>query len=314
MPMKAKVSEGALNTMNDVDDYMIHLQYENPETELTLGFLYDLHVVTGNDSPIANQSPASPSGNDYLGGPGATRTGDFKNTLMSFYFTQKPASMIRTSAEVDLATGDTGIQTAALAGTSLNSYGIAFELQWIPQPEVTKWSGLLQLGMASGDDPGTTNVDEGYQFNRNYHVAQLLFRHPLGQADFLRTGMVRNTGLPASAQLDDEAISNALYFAPSLKYQFRENLAFGGSFIYARLNVDPFNTPTVPGGTDPSLGYEVDLNVTYKPMERLTWITGLAGLLPGAAWRGSSNTSVQPNGLFENKMAFGIESKAAISF
>ncbi len=319
MPIKAKVNEGALNTFADVDDYMVQVGYDNPDTELSLGFMYDLHVVTGNDSPVGPSGGAASGGAPFLGSPAfagpQARTGSYTNTLMSFFFSEKPLPSLRASVEFDLAQGSTGIQWAPGASTGLNAYGLATELAWLPHDN-SKWSGKLKFGLATGDDPGTYDVDEGFQFNRNYQIAQLMFHQPLGQADILRTGLVRNTNIAPSAQLDTEAVSNAIYIAPSLNYQLRDNISFMWTLVYARLNKDPMG----PGAnTAMDLGYEGDFSVTWKPMERLTWVSGIGALLPGNAWRGA--TSAYNNGLsttpadsFENKMAFGLESKAAISF
>ena len=67
-----------------------------------------------------------------------------------------------------------------------------------PQNE-TKWEFLTKLGMVSGDDPLTTAY-EGYQLDRNYDVAMLLFYHRLGKADVLRnTPIHANDGAPIAS-------------------------------------------------------------------------------------------------------------------
>jgi hypothetical protein len=298
MPMMGKMSEGDLGNEDDVDDYMVHVQYDNPETELSLGFFYDIKVVSGNDAPVGTAPLAGP-----IGGVGATRTGTYKNTLMGFYFSQKAGSSFRTNVEADLLSGDTGLATASNVGVGLNAFGVAGELVYNPGPE-SKWGGVFKLGLASGDDPGTNDVYEGYQFNRNYDVGMLLFNHPLGQRDFMRSGLIRNTATKASNDIDSEAISNTLYFAPSLQYRSRDNLSYGATLIYAMLNKDPIGNNS---GTSLNLGTEVDFNVTYKPMERLTWVTEIGGLVPGDAWRAGNQN-------LENKMVLGVITKAAINF
>lgn len=300
MPIKTKFSQGAFNTHSDVDEYIVHVQYDNPESELSLGFLYNNRVVTGNDVPVDN---ADSHLKDYIGGPNATRTGSFSNNLMGFYFSQKATDWLRASAEMDIVSGETGVKTANGDGVGLNAWGLAAEFAWIP-PADTKWDAALKLGITTGDDPGTKETWEGYAFHRNYRVGMLMFNHPLGQVDLFRTGLLRNTNAPASTQIDNEAISNALYVAPVLGYRAHDNLSYGMTFVYGRLNKDPLG----PGfNTALDLGYEIDLSVSYKPMERVTWITELGALLPGDAWKGGSNN-------YDTKMAYGIVTRAAISF
>ncbi len=302
MPILGKINRGNIGEDGDVNDYIVHAQYANPDSELSLGFLYDVRIALGNDTPNGSGAPTLPS---YWGNT-ATRTGSFRNTLMGFYFSQKALPNLRASVEADLFSGDTGIMYAANGGgTSLNSFGLAAEFAYIPSAE-SKWGGNFKLGMATGDDPGTTDVYEGFTFSRNYDVAMLMFNHPLGNrnVDFMRTGLTRDTSTRPANQIDSEAISNTMYFAPSFSYQAKDNLSYGATLVYALLNKDP-----IGGGvrTATDLGYELDFSVTYKPLERLTWITEAGFLLPGDAWRGGTNA-------YENKFVYGLATKAAISF
>lgn len=303
-PMFAKMSEGGLAVEDDVDEYIIHAQYDNPDSELSLGIIYDLRVVLGNDAPIP--VPGGTGSNYWPAG--FTRSGSYKNTLMGIYLSEKALSWLRTSVEADILSGDTGVLNTLGNGVGLNAFGIAAEIASVPTPE-DRWSWLVKLGMATGDDPGTNDAYEGYAFNRNYDVGLLMFNHPLGKADFFRTGMIRNASQTASSQIDSEAISNAFYFAPNVKYRAKDNLSLGATFVYALLNKDPLLAPGGAGaaGTATDLGYEFDFNVNYKPLERLTWITEAGFLIPGNAWKGGSNS-------FENRFAYGLVTKAAISF
>lgn len=298
LPMLGKVSEGNLGEEDDVNDYMLHVQYDNPETDLSLGFYYDLRIATaGNDAPAGT----------VIGGAGATVGDTYKTTLIGLYSSQKLGDFT-IGVEADLLSGDTGVRSivAPVDNVKLNSYGVAGEIKWAPKDAAL--TGGLKLGIASGDDPGTSDTYEGFIFSRNYDVAMLMFNHPLGQRDFFRTSLIRDTDVTTTAgkpsnQIDTEAISNAVYFAPTLQYQAKENMFWGGSLIYGILNKDPI----AGSGTSSNLGFEIDVNFTYKPYERLTWVTEVGLLFPGDAWKGGST------GL-DNKFAYGIVTKAAITF
>ena len=307
MPILGKVSEGALGEEDDVNDYLIHLQYDNPETELSLGVIYQIRVGTfaGNDSPVTeNVGGGSPNPANTATNPEVVD--GFKNTLIGLFSSQRVGNF-RLGIEADLLSGDTGLRTRPGGrGVGLNAYGVAAEVGY--NPADSKFSALLKAGVASGDDPGTTDTYEGFVFSRNYDVGLLMFNHPLGQADILRTGMIRgnqaNGPTAVRNEIDSEGISNVIYVAPSFQYRTRDNLSWGATVVYGMLNKDP-----IGGGANTAspLGYELDLNVTYKPLERLTWITEIGALLPGEAWKGGSSG-------FENKFAYGIVTKAAISF
>ena len=55
------------------------------------------------------------------------------------------------------------------------------------------------------------------------------------------------------------------------------------------------------------LGLELDIEVIYRPRERVTWSTGIGILSPGSAWSGGSAN-------YDNKTNFGLTTKAAITF
>jgi len=315
-PMIGKVNEGNVGDEDDVNDYLVHVQYDNPESDLSLGVLYQMRISTFGGNDLPQNGGALNAGGDIgttVGGTplnptytGPTRTDGSKSTMWGL-FAKRTTGNFHIGLEADMQGGDTGLRTAGGQGVGLNGLGIAGELGW--KPTDGKLSGGLKAGFASGDDPGTPDSYEGFAFSKNYDVALLMFNHPLGQRDFLRTSSVGGATRDASGNttvrnsIDTEAISNAVYIAPSLQYQAKDNLGFGGTFVYGILNKDP-----IPGANaDKNLGFELDLNLTWKPYERLTWITEAGFLFPGAAWQGGSL------GL-ESTFAYGLVTKAAISF
>ena len=304
-PMVGKVNEGVVGEEDDVNDYLIHAQFDNPESDLSIGAIYQLRTWTfaGNDLPITNST--SNIGSTISGAPGAqtataaTRV-DGGNSKLLGVFARRATGDFKIGLEADMLSGDTGLRTTGGSAVSLNAFAVAGEIGW--KPADRKLSGGLKAGFATGDDPGTPETYEGFSFNRNYDVALLMFNHPLGQYDALRTGQDGSRAVPVRNAIDTESISNAIYVAPNMQYQFAETLSAGGSAVYGVLNKDPI----VGGSKSKNLGFEVDLNVTWKPFDRLTWIGQAAALLPGAAWAGSQN--------FEQTFAYGLFTKAAISF
>jgi hypothetical protein len=181
----------------------------------------------------------------------------------------------------------------------------------VPQP-TSKWHWNFRSGIASGDNPDTTNY-EGFHFHRNYDVAFLLFNHPLGQYDLLRSFVQRgpdrlnNVATPYATDeaLDDEAISNAVYVSPKAVYNISDKWDWTNTITWAQLQTNP-----VGGGVDVSkdLGFEWDTGLTFRPHERITWVNEFGFLFPGAAWSGS------PAQNFGKAFTYGFSSKAAISF
>lgn len=303
-PMIGKVNEGTVGDEDDVNDYLVHVQYDNPESDLSLGVIYQMRTATfgGNDLPLTSDiggtvggTPAAPT----ITAP--TRVDGSKTTLWGL-FAKRTTGDFHIGLEADMLSGDTGLRTAGGQGVGINAMGIAGEIGWHPQDK--KLSGGLKAGFATGDDPGTPDTFEGFAFSKNYDVALLMFNHPLGQRDFLRTASFGGgAGANNRNSIDTEAISNAIYVAPNLQYQTSDKLSFGGTLVYGILNKDPITG----AGVDKNLGFELDLNLTWKPYERLTWITEAGALFPGSAWQGGSL------GL-ESSFAYGLVTKAAISF
>ena len=233
--------------------------------------------------------------------PGSTLGGGWNSKLVNLFLGRNWESF-KFKLEASFLTGETGLY---LAGQSIqfNSYAVATEMQF-PRREGSKWDFSAKLGIASGDNPNTVNVYEGFQFDKNYDVALLLFNHRLGQRDFLTTKILHNdTTLSVGNSADDEAIGNVTYLAPSAKYQWSDKLDIKSTLIYAQLVAIPTNTLD----TTKDLGTELDIELIYKPRERVTWSNTLGVLLPGSAWKdGASN--------LDNKTSIGISSKAAITF
>ncbi len=304
MPILGKVNQGSNNGQANMDigggvtDYMIHVQYDNPETDLSLGVFAQIRTASsyGDDTP---------TGVNGAGGVGATNRFGFKNQNINLFSKQKLGEL-SVGVEAGLQSGSNGALTSDGIQGSMNSFGLAAELNYARKS--SGWSHALKFGAASGDDPGTKDVYEGYTYNRNYNVALLMLNRPLGRANFLRTQLIRDTTTEASNNIDNEALSNVVYIAPSTDYKVRDNLSFGATLLYARLQQDPILIGGTAAGTAKDLGFETDFRLNYKPYERFTWLTEIGFLFPGSAWLGGASPG------FGNSFAYGLSTKAAISF
>lgn len=202
--------------------------------------------------------------------------------------------------EAGFASGETGV-TSGANSVKMNGYGIATEL-YIPRGE-SKWDWKLKMGVATGDDGNSTDFGT-FSFNRNYDVAMLLFNHRLGQRDFLGTNYMKDTtNLSVGNSADDEAVSNTMYFAPSVNYAWNERVDVRNTLIYGQL----MNAVKNSVDSSKDLGLEWDIEVVYKPSERIQWVNQIGLLAPGAAFKNGSDD-------LETSFNYGFASKAAISF
>lgn len=288
MPIIGRVYDENVSQGNTVQDLILHLQYESKESGSMIGLMQQMRKASlgANDVPLV---------------AGQTKTGEFNVQTTSFILGRE-WEKFGFKLEAGFNSGSVGAQNATGSDVKSNGYGIAAEL-YFPRKD-SKFDWNLRMGLATGDDPNTTNAFEGYQFNRNYDVAMLMFNHRLGKEDFLTTNRYKETtNHTVSNSLDDEYISNAIYISPRVSYAWNDRLDLNNTLTYAQL----MTNPTGAADFKKDLGLEWDIELVYKPTERIQWVNQLGVLLPGAAFKnGASN--------YENASTYGFASKAAISF
>jgi hypothetical protein len=298
---------GDLANSDDVTDYMVQFGYDNAESGINLGVFFLTRVASGN----ATDTPTGPNTNGEIGGPYGSNNADaeYKNTQWNVFFARE-FSEFKFGIEAGFENGTLGVKTANTPGASvvgLSAFGFATEFAYKPTSSKNTWS--LKTGVASGDQAGTDDRFEGFYFNRNYDVADLMFNRVLGADDFLRTQPLRGDyytngrTLTGSQVVDVETLSNAFYISPSFAHKYSDSFAMDTRLTYALLHSGPFKDTDIAK----DLGYELDIAGTYKPYDRLTWRSGLSFLLPGQAFVGGDRN-------YDHNFAWGMYTKAAIRF
>ncbi len=288
MPMLSRVSQRDYGRGVTINDETFVFEYKNKDNGAEAGVVQQIR----KSSVDSNDGTAVVTG--------STAVSSWSTKTINLYLGRSWESF-KFKMEASFLTGETGLQVAG-ENININSYALAAELLW-PALNDDKWEYGLKMGYASGDNP-TTTVYEGYQFDRNYDVAMLLFNHRMGSADFLTTGMTHtNAGLTVGNSADDESIGNAMYFAPTAKYAWNDKLDLRTTLVYAQL----VTNPTLTLDTSKDLGTELDIELIYKPRERVIWSNGIGVLFPGQAWKDGASS-------FENGTNFGFSTKSAITF
>lgn len=295
MPMVARVSVPGPAQANAVQDETFQFMYETPESTAAIGAVMSRRKSARPPAPGNDIDPIA------VAGPGATATDAYSMQTNSFFLSRSWDSF-RFRMEAAFMNGEYGVKNASGENVRNNSYGIAVEMEF-PRPE-SKWDYSLKLGVASGDDPKTADI-EGFFFERNYDVAMLLFNHRLGRGDFLRTNLIKDTTVHGlSNSLDDEAISNAFYVAPKIGYAWSDRWEIRNTLIYAQV----MNAPSANSvDFKKDLGLEWDIEAVYKPRSNIRWVNGLGLLFPGAAFKDGASD-------LENGFTYGFTTKAAITF
>lgn len=293
LPMFGKSSEAFVHKNDDLNDYMVQLQYENPETDIQMGAFYQVRKggESASDAPLGS-----------IGSGAGTHTTSVNSKTVNV-FALRDSQNIRLGLEAAFQSGETGVVNPNGEKVTWGGFGIVGEVEY--RPEGSNWNWMLKAGTASGDDPATADKYEGYIFDRNYDVAFLLFNHPLGQADFLRTGAITGGTTDTEGRInktDVEAISNVLYVAPGAKYKFNDRWSMDNTLVTGWLGTNPI----VGSDTAKDLGYEWDISVNFTPRKGVMWVNQVGLLLPGDTWKAGN--------AFDSSFMYGFATKAAISF
>lgn len=295
LPMLGKAHEGTLGGKDDVTDYMVQIQYENPETDLEMGVFYQ-----DRSAPVDGVDfPSSLVNNTEVKRP-------FRSQTVNLYVAKK-TSHSKIGFEGSYLTGRAGLEHKLTGNeVKLSGHAVVWEGEWFF--EGSKWSIGGRAGSVSGDDPNTEESYEGYFLDRNYDIAFLLFNHPFGADNLIGSQYVGggpDSGTGASAIInkpDVEAVTNVSFFvSPYINYQWKEQWRLNLALATGQLS-------RVSGDMKKDLGYEVDFGIHYQPREKFVWSTQLGFFFPGEAFKGTSAQN------YDIKNAFGLTTKAAIRF
>lgn len=301
MPMLGRFYDEDPGQGGGANEQMLQIQYDSADSGSLIGLLFERR--NASNTAVVNGTGWLNSWKNFYSDPTASIQSDYSFQRTSFVL-GRTWSTFGFKVEGGFSQAQTGLQLSTGGQLRTNGYGIASEIYYRPQQE-SKWDLNLRLGMATGDDPATNDNYEGYQFDRNYDVALLLFNHRLGQRDFLGTAPFKDMAAPRGADnsYDDEAISNTFYLSPRVKYVWNDKMDLINTLTYAQMLNKARNSLEV----SKDLGFEWDIELVYRPREKIQWVNQFGYLLAGAAFKdGSSN--------FANSSTFGFASKVAISF
>ena len=303
MPIFGRVYDYSVSQGRDVQDMIWDVEYNNAETESAIGIMHQTRTANleANDAPAA-----------ALGGSTGVVNGYWKTQHVNV-FIARGFEAVKIRVEAGFESGSTGV-TRGTEGVNLGGYGLAFEADF-PKAD-SRWHSVLRMGMASGDNPSTANY-EGFHFSRNYDVAFLLFNHPLGRYDLLRSGAQRSSDRRASCAtapcspyssdeaLDEEVISNATFISPKFDYSMSDKWEWTNRVTWAQLQTNPLSDQGIDVTKD--LGFEWDTGFVYRPNDKIQWVNEIGLLFPGAAWQGGTRD-------YGKSFTYGFSSKAAITF
>lgn len=286
-PIIAKANKTDYSSANSLTDFGLLLDYRAGDQKSALSVYKETR--NGSQASISGPIPSMGSARSIGTNVELERT--------SFYF-MRDLDWMKFSLEGGFQSGQTGYVDSLNSPVRWNGWGIATEFLF---PKLSdKTSLVFRSGLATGDDPQTGDY-EGFFFNRNYNLGALLFNHRLGKLDLLGTRPFKSTALNIGETIDDEYLSNAFYISPKLTHYYSDRIEMQYTAVWAQLATNSTNSASF----SKDLGIEFDVDVVYKPTDRLRWINELSVLFPGVAFgnNGDSYSTI-----------YGLSSRAAVSF
>ena len=255
---------------DDLSERNFKVSYNSYEKGIETGFYYQ----SRKGSAKANDLPPNEIGD------GKSTQESVNSKLWNLYAKKK-------LKKIDWAfhRGTSGL-LAQNRNIEFKGFAVVGEMNFKPHKS-SLFSYGLKAGVVSGDDPSTDNLYEGYFLDRNYNVGFILFNQPLGEADALGTNLLYPKTEEGESRrkefVDSETVTNTYFIAPRVNFRWKQNWSLESSFLVAFAKEETLNT----GST---LGYELDLALTYKPMESFQWVFEGAYLFTGSAFDSNDNT------------------------
>lgn len=138
-----------------------------------------------------------------------------------------------------------------------------------------KLSFGAEFGIATGDDDPSDKEITTFTFDRDHNVGLMLFEEPMPTLQAVSAND-NNEGRVYDAVRSGDAISNAIYFRPAVRYKVVPTVELEGAWLVAARADSSGETEA-----DQGYGNEFDVSVRWDPHPHV-WFQGTAGVfLPG---------------------------------
>jgi hypothetical protein len=292
-PYLARINGGTdLSRETRTKEYGISLLYDNPESDMTVGILYNKKNSNGSNPDYTSDASGA-----------ASVMGKTNLTITDIYF-KKVFGKVDVGVEVPIVSGNLGNVYNNGTSAKAKAKAIIFESNYRPSKS---WQFSLFAGQVDGHDGDTSSFDAMY-LNPNYQVANILYRYNLSAV------------ADGNQNVYDSYITNTTYVKLQAKY-FTEKWTWDAGLIYAtaketaKSGQSSFNHErnrvfNANGDQDKDLGYELDLGFNYKWNNEIQFGSSLGYLFSGDYW-GYNDVAGSKN---EVKNSLLFQARTSISF
>jgi|GEM_PF-6072129 hypothetical protein len=272
-PMLTTVAQPSSERGGGSNDQMLHLHYAHPDSKTDFAVLYRVRKGGMGQQTAELQTLYGSSG-----------VGSTWDTQSSHLYFARGWDEMALALEAGFENGSTGLLSASNEKIALSGYGVNLDLHWRPQESL--WQSSLRMGIASGDDPNTSNY-EGFSWHYNHDIAFLMANHPLGSGGYdpLRNQVRRRLKTATSfygnsEALDEATVSNMIYVVPTWSRQLGSSWTWRNRVTWAQAAT----LPSTATGTSRDLGWEYDLAFVLSPHPSWVWETEFGWFQPGNAY------------------------------
>jgi len=277
---------------NDSGFYTVYLHYDNPESEVQAGILYESQHRSPAQAAELVKTVAGKAPNNPYFSPGATyplstlgSPYPLSNHVVDLFF-KKTVGELAFGGEIGWTSGTAAHFDGGGARDDMNAFGAMTNVTF----ERHGFRGYLDFLFASGDSNLADNKLTGFVLlNRNRRAGLILGRELLG-------AYAGETAHQGSCVVYGNAgtFSGCIFLRPGVRVEWTPTLATSLELIWGR-------KAAAAAGESSDLGVESDLGMDYAVYQNATLGVNLAYLFPGRGLQAPS-----PKGVFAFRSTFAV--------
>jgi len=282
---------------NDADFFTFYLQYDNPESDVEGGVIYEKQTRSNRQGgELLDENPNNYPSNSFLA---ADTPYPLNNNVVDLYL-RKTVSYFTLGGEVNWMTGEANNYKNTLSkNANLNALAATANVTY----EYHKVKGFIEFLYASGDSNLNNEEMTGFVLlHPNRRAGFILGRELLGKYSSVGTdpGKAGNGSMVVYG--NEDAFSGVYFFRPGLRIDWSPSLATGLEVVYAQ-------KASVKSGEDRALGTEIDLGTDYSVYKNFDLGVNVGVLFPGKGVISSMAPDVE-----KTYTVFGFRTTASLKF
>jgi len=283
---------------DDADFFTFYLQYDNPESDVEGGLIYEKQTRSNSQASNLNTSNPNgyPAGTPFLDGSNPYPF-PLNINVVDLYL-RKTVGYFTLGGEANWITGEANKLGGGDKNSTMNAVAATFNATY----EFHRLKAFTEDLYASGDSALANDQLTGFVLlHPNRRAGFILGRELLGRyssyVDDGSTGKVGNGSMLVYG--NSGSFSGVVFLRPGIRFDWSPSLASGLEVVYAQ-------KASVQTGEERHLGTEVDLGTDYSVYKNFDLGVNAGVLFPGKGI--TASMSLEP------KTIFGFRTTASLKF